>query len=409
VAGRNLAEYGFAETSSAEKNESEPFDLFEDFNIGDMIKGNETWEELLAYRQTLKRPSLSFYIDKVARKRWLPSQGFEQPKQFFNAYKSELTTTHEVRDEAYTILWKLPNETDYVAKPTHQSTSYGAWIVGHDNKTGAARYSMNARKLKKELVAARNVAVSVAEGLLQSLYQEAPCFESWALFNVQPGTVVEERFSDVDCEDCPPDEFNLFTIWGRVWLANYVFVGEDKMFGGFIHRNGTIAHDSPMDKYPAYVDFPRMVKMAEELGANKDMFRTDIFVGVPSGAVRKGATKEERLAAVKHAVSECEIYPTTPFDYFYENTTLMQDEGARLWIAGYKMGNYRTVPNTEVPNEFINKGGRMSEHDDFKPFAKCKAKDNDEPKKGEDQFQEDKKKEDDQCQEEEDNKEDKDE
>jgi hypothetical protein len=28
-------------------------------------------------------------------------------------------------------------------------------------------------------------------------------------------------------------------------------------------------------------------------------------------------------------------------------------EGAtRLWIAGYKLGNYRTVPNTEVPEEF---------------------------------------------------------
>jgi hypothetical protein len=25
---------------------------------------------------------------------------------------------------------------------------------------------------------------------------------------------------------------------------------------------------------------------------------------------------------------------------------------ARLWIAGYKMGNYVTVPNSEVPLEY---------------------------------------------------------
>ena len=28
------------------------------------------------------------------------------------------------------------------------------------------------------------------------------------------------------------------------------------------------------------------------------------------------------------------------------------EEAARLWITGYKLGNYRIVPNTEVPVEF---------------------------------------------------------
>jgi len=215
---------------------------------------------------------------------------------------------------------------------------------------------------------------------------------------VHPGVVVEERFSHVHCEDCPPDEFTLFTIWGRVWLAKHNIVAEDRYYGGWIHRNGSMAYDSPADEYPDYVDFSRLVKLAETLGANKDMFRTDVFVGVPSSAdVKKGATLEERRAAVKYAVSECEIFPTTPFDYFYDTTTPMQDEGARLWVAGYKMGNYRTVPNTEVPTEFIERGGRLSEHDDFEPFAQCEEQVDEEDEEDQCEVEDDEEEEEDQC------------
>jgi hypothetical protein len=51
-------------------------------------------------------------------------------------------------------------------------------------------------------------------------------------------------------------------------------------------------------------------------------------------------------------VNECEIYPTTSFLYWPQ---LAQD-GARLWVAGYKMGNYRTIPNDEIPKEFLEHG-----------------------------------------------------
>lgn len=329
VAGRNLAEYGFVEQSdhSSGKNESEgAFDLLEDFDISDQIKGNESLMELLAYRHTLKRQSLSFYVDKIARKRWLPSQGFDQPKQFFNAYKSELTTTQETSDEINAIMKQLENQTDYVAKSTHQSTGYGSWIVGYDSETGVARCSRRADVLDDETVTAEEIAAEAASGLAQSLNEEAPCFESWALFNVHPGLVVEERFTHVNCEDCPPDEFNLFTVWGRVWSAKLNVLGEDGYDSGWIHRNGTVGHGSHLHKYPEYVDFPRLVAMAETLGANKDMFRTDVFVGVPAGAVKKGATPEERAAAVKYAVSECEIYPTTVFDDNAAVATPREDE-----------------------------------------------------------------------------------
>jgi hypothetical protein len=61
VAGVNLAAYGMLHPK---------FQLYEDFNIGPMLKGKESWKELLKIRSQLQRPSLSWYVDKVARKRW---------------------------------------------------------------------------------------------------------------------------------------------------------------------------------------------------------------------------------------------------------------------------------------------------------------------------------------------------
>ena len=42
------------------------------------------------------------------------------------------------------------------------------------------------------------------------------------------------------------------------------------------------------------------------------------------------------------------------------------EEGARLWIAGYKMGNHRIIPNTEVPAAFLETG--------FCALSACDAK-----------------------------------
>jgi hypothetical protein len=163
---------------------------------------------------------------------------------------------------------------------------------------------------------------------------------------------VEERYADFENEYAPPGEFNIFTIWGKVWVGQYNYVTDNNRWcAGFVYRNGTMTAGSSSE-YPPWVDWPHLVEIAERLGANKDMFRTDIFVGVPAGAAESG---EERRKAIKYAVSESEIYPTTIF-----TDDILAEEAARLWIAGYKMGIYRTIPNTEVPQEFIDNGGFLS-------------------------------------------------
>jgi hypothetical protein len=101
-----------------------------------------------------------------------------------------------------------------------------------------------------------------------------------------------------------------------------------------------------------FIDFSKIVEIAERTGANKDLLRTDIFVGVPaSEALPQDAPWEDRVATVKYTLSEFSFHPTTEI---FDNEVM--EEGARLWIAGYKMGNYRVVPNTQVPQVFIDTG-----------------------------------------------------
>ena len=182
--------------------------------------------------------------------------------------------------------------------------------------------------------------------------------ESLALQNVKPGIVVEERFTSWDGKDNRGGmEFKVFTIWGRMWLA----VQRPGMDGAvaILHRNGTnLEWEGTSDPLPDWIDWSKIVEIAERSGANKDMFRTDIFVGIPSSPASSSESsalsQDERRGAVRYVISENEIHPT---EYFHvRGTQSIFDEGGRLWLAGYAKGNYRVVPNTEVPPAFVEHG-----------------------------------------------------
>ena len=110
---------------------------------------------------------------------------------------------------------------------------------------------------------------------------------------------------------------------------------------------------------PDWVNWSKIKDLAEKMGQNKDMFRTDIFVGVPSDspALKEGATEEEKRSAVQVVVSEFEMQPGT-----LQMDPGIFDDAARLWLGGYKMGNYKVVPNTQVPAAYVEKGF-LSEED----------------------------------------------
>ena len=342
VAGVNLADFG-----------KQPlFPLFEDFDISSYIRGDEDWHDLLAYRNALTRPTLSFYVDKVARKRWLPTMGFPQPKVHFLSYAVELTKTGTVEDETNAILEALPTTGSFCAKPTHMSLTQGAWLVDHPDEKdekGTTHFSTGGLALEEH--EGQYDARVVANHLAETLHEKADDIESWALKNVQPGLVVEERWVDHNVRESPPHEFNMFVIWGKLWVGQWNTVDKHNRYcDGFIYRNGTLAKGGfypPDYVLPEWVPWDELVEIAEKLGRNKDMFRVDIFVGRPASA--------DASAPLQIGISESEIFPTTVF-----TSDELSREGARLWLAGYALGIYEIVENTEVPREFRYRG-RLSD------------------------------------------------
>lgn len=388
------------------------FDLYDDFDISSNIRGGETWDELCQYHRNLRNPRLSFYVDKVAQKRWLTSRDDVDAVPFHLArYASELLGEKEKDTRtgslAVTRIRRVLDDVrkgrggsymsgggggagdndnrDFVAKVSHVSESNGVWVV-KDKEDGEVTTG------------------AIAASLVSHLGERAEEEESWALRNVRPGIVVERVFalwgdettvqkgeggSDDENEESggrrkramPPFEFKVYVIWGRAYAARW----RCKKTRGFVKRNGTMANWSRQSKgwrkdvngLPEWLDWDRVVRTAERLARGKDMFRVDIFVGVLAGSDGLGdnATREERLRAVQYVVSECELFPTHNSDY-----KALQPEMARLWIEGYQMGKnkkasaggggnenrngngyYRVVPNPEVPCWFESRVLETSE------------------------------------------------
>ena len=83
VGGVNLANY---------EMDHPPFQLYNDFDINSYIMDADDgltsrlrWKELISIRNKLQRPSLSWYVDKVARKRWIAQQK-QYPQPDYTSY-----------------------------------------------------------------------------------------------------------------------------------------------------------------------------------------------------------------------------------------------------------------------------------------------------------------------------------
>ncbi len=349
VGGVNLAEYRVTHP---------PFLLYDDFDIGTYIlnRGDENplgWKDLLKIRRGLQRPSLSWYVDKVARKRWFAEQEmYPQPDVYFLKYKDELSQSGQKEEERKTILANLPTQHGFCAKPTHMSMTIGNWLVDIEParanesdplKSGTeVRFTKQAKRLTDSDPDGNQFdPKKCADSLAEGLHRQAMPIESWALKNVKPGIVIEELFSNHEDRDLPPHEFCMFVIWGKFYIGQWNEVGDDRYLAGFFYRDERPAPGCPASELPDWVPWDRMVAIAESLSTHKDMFRVDMFVGVPRYS--------SDGASLQIAVSESEIHPTTMFC-----NPLIAEEMARLWIAGYVIGNYEIIPNDEVPMDYNN-------------------------------------------------------
>ncbi|VEU33317.1 unnamed protein product [Pseudo-nitzschia multistriata] len=396
VNGVDLARFGLGDERTSIGGESgggdvPPFALFGDFDLSAELEGNETWIELLERRRDATHPSLSFYVDKVAFKRWLassgPGAGVEGIPSLALAYADELLGESRGLSEA--LRKRLPETGDYVAKPTHLSCSGGVWLV-HNDPSENTTHVGNGKKPMAVFEGSGDVRDTIAGDLAENLGRvQEKCGrtvrESYALRHVRPGIVVEERFTQPGGthghhkdggRDDPGGraaffrggmEFKVFTIWGRAWLTVWR-PGTDGVRALFFRNGTSLAFDPPAKKrkqgagreapprgdpepLPDWIDWERVVSMGERLGRNKDMFRTDIFVGVGSGSRTLKSGGNTHGGAVRYVVSETEIHPT-PLRGFEE----VFEEAGRLWLAGYYLLHERhglsVVPNTEVPPSF---------------------------------------------------------
>jgi hypothetical protein len=136
-------------------------------------------------------------VVKVARKRWLPSQGIVQAIPLALRYKDELSSTGNIEDETDTLVMLLQNQTDYVAKPSHHSMGEGAWLVNINSTSGITKFGHPTDKLQQ----GDFEPSMVAESLSKSLRAPQAHLESWALNNVKAGFVIEERLVDFNSND----------------------------------------------------------------------------------------------------------------------------------------------------------------------------------------------------------------
>ncbi|CAB9523285.1 expressed unknown protein [Seminavis robusta] len=377
VNGVNLARYGFeSEDEQEDTNQKKAiihltskYNLFDNFDIGDQIQGDEGWWDLVHYHRDLRHKSLIFYMDKVAQKRYMKHVGYPIPKAFSLQYQKELVSnrrlqqnshhhhhpSHQSQQEEITSVRKLlPPRTSYVVKPTHMSSSSGVWLVRYDPQSQKQSMGYSGKPTSDKFD-----EKSIAQRVVQDLHDTAADFESWALKHAQPGFVVEERYSgawdDSNDDSKAAYEFKTFTIWGRVYIS-YLKRGSGP-YVGLAYRNGTMVDcantNANWTTIPEWLQYDKIVALAEQLGKNKDMFRADIFVGIPASEVGNGNSNKQ----LRIVVSETEFHPTSAF---HDQEIL--EEAARLWMAGYKMNIYNMAPNTEVPAAFLKKG-YLSERD----------------------------------------------
>jgi hypothetical protein len=151
----------------------------------------------------------------------------------------------------------LPKDKDYAAKPTHLSCSGGVWIIHNDiskqNNTITTYVGNGKKKMEPHYNTPESITTIIANDISINLNKvQEKCgrtvLESYALRNVKPGVVVEERFTqpssshmlivnneedDESNENLNEEnensnenlllkggmEFKVFTIWGRAWLT----------------------------------------------------------------------------------------------------------------------------------------------------------------------------------------------
>ena len=336
----------------------QPYELFYNFDISHLIRPGMSWYELLDIRQQLRRPTLSFYVDKRQYKARMTELGIDIPQIYHvqNADPAADEATFERITQSLENL--LAVQKDYVAKPTHLSCSDQVYVV----KNGLNIYSKLHAPVQPRLVAAN---MTMALRTRSSVWGE-----SWALHHVPPGVLIEERISAGGDDDTAALEFKTIVIWGRVW-ASEVKRGTDTI--QILGRDGRGLQGEGQHPDLVQVDWARVRSLAERLAVHTDCFRVDIFVAEALASRRSGLTaldetraeeedeykeeeeeeeedqqqhqQPERTRISRYLVSEVEIFMTQSLPMF--------EQAAALWLEGYSR-RIVLIPNGEIRGPYAS-------------------------------------------------------
>ena len=317
----------------------QPYELFYNFDISHLIRPGMSWYELLDIRQQLRRPTLSFYVDKRQYKARMTELGIDIPQIYHvqNADPAADEATFESITQSLENL--LAVQKDYVAKPTHLSCSDQVYVV----KNGLNIYSKLHAPVQPRLVAAN---MTMALRTRSSVWGE-----SWALHLVPPGILIEERISAGGDDDTAALEFKTIVIWGRVW-ASEVKRGTDTLH--ILGRDGRGLQGEGQHPDLVQVDWARVRSLAERLAVHTDCFRVDIFEEEEEEEEEEHQHHQhhqhrqqqpERARISRYLVSEVEIFMTQSLPLF--------KQAAALWLEGYSR-RIELIPNGDIRGPYAS-------------------------------------------------------
>ncbi|KAL7551284.1 hypothetical protein ACHAWF_016772, partial [Thalassiosira exigua] len=235
----------------------------------------------------------------VARKRWLHEQRYPQPKYYYLKYKAEISDTGRKEDEAAEILKHLPKDHGFCAKPSHRYETMGNWLVDLNPEAvdGDGEDDAKFTRVAKQLTSNQE-------------FDPSECADSLA-------EELRQGFPKVPCSTSGSGTSSL----RREVLQRVLLRGREAR-----------------PRLPLPATHARLGPLGRAGGASRDAGRQqghdpDRHVrGVP---IRYQDEEDDK---VRIAVSEAEINPQNIFC-----NPFVADEMARLWIAGYKSGNYDTT------------------------------------------------------------------
>jgi hypothetical protein len=312
--GVNLAQYGLEDDHHFSGNYlSEPYQLFDNFDIGDLIHGSGNLVGLGSLSQRSGTPKSHLLHGQSCPETMDGSQGLSHASLCGLELPARIRShTHRSRKrqklEEKVVSNLLPAQKSYVVKPAHKSCSSGVWLVRYDQHTHQQSMEYSGHPTAHPFDEQRTT-----QRIVQDLHEKAVDMESWALKNVPPGFVVEERYSAPDSDTNAAYEFKTFTVWGKVYFG-YLKPGSGDYLG-LVYRNGTMItqfqhHNVDWTTVPDWLQWDKVVELAEELAQHKDMFRADMFVGLPSGShelYRATTQAEDVLSSMHLAISETEF------------------------------------------------------------------------------------------------------